>query len=183
MNGLHTLFSYLCGQQHCWVLGGRELPFCQRCTGLYVGACCAIILVLVFRPRPNACLYWLHGLFMLFMFPFGFHLVAHGALTRTFTGTLFSFGLVYYLSLNPLTSWHAWQSARAAQTSAYLALIAACIASLLWSVHSGGAIAALTLTGLGVLGLAGLLLLTAANLFVLPATLQALRAHPATSLQ
>jgi hypothetical protein len=142
-----------------------------------------MILVLVFRPQPKALLYWLHGLFMLVMFPFGFHFVPHGGLTRTFTGALFSFGLVYYLSLNPLTSWLAWKSARALRFLAYLALIAACIASLLWSMRSGGAIAAVTLTGLGVIGLAGLLLLTAANLFVLPATLRALRAHPAPSPQ
>jgi uncharacterized membrane protein len=108
MNDLRTLFSYVCGQQHCWVLGGQMLPFCQRCTGLYFGACCAIVLVAVVRPRPNALLYWVHGLFMLFMFPFGFHLVAHSARMRTLTGALFGFGLVYYLALNPFTSCRVW---------------------------------------------------------------------------
>jgi hypothetical protein len=62
-------------------------------------------------------------------------------------------------------------------------LIALSVALLLWSVASGGAASALILTALGVLGLAGLLLLTAANLLVLPATLRALRAGPAPSLQ
>jgi uncharacterized membrane protein len=183
MNDLRLLFSYVCGQHHCWVFGGQALPFCQRCTGLYVGACCAMVLVLWVCPRPNALFYWLHGIFMLFMFPFGFHLVAHGALTSTLTGALFGFGLVYYLALNPLTMWRAWKPDQASRTVAYFVLIAASISLLLLSVRSGVVIAALVLTWLGVLGLASLLLLTGANLFVLPATLRALRAIPVTTPQ
>jgi hypothetical protein len=183
MNDLSTLFSYVCGQQHNWVLGGQTLPFCQRCTGLYVGACCAIVLVFAFRPRPNTLFYLAHGLFMLFMLPFGFHLLAHGSLMRTFTGALFGFGLVYYLALNPLTSQQAWKPCRASRAVAYFVAIAACIGLLMLSVRSGGTTAALTLTGLGVLGFAGLLLLTAANVLVLPATVRALGAHRATSPQ
>jgi hypothetical protein len=180
MNDLSTFFSYFCGQQHNWVLGAQALPFCQRCTGLYVGACFAMVLVIAFRPRPKALFYWLHGLFMLFMFPFGFHLIEHGALTRTFTGVLFSFGLVYYLALNPLTWWRAWRPDRVPRTVAYFAMLAACIALLLLSARLGGAVMALILTVLGVLGFAGLVLLTAVNLFVLPSTLRALRADPVT---
>ena len=159
MNLLQTLFSYICGQQHCWVLGGQTLPFCQRCTGLYVGACCAILLVLVFRLRPRAFSYWLHGSFMLFMFPFGFHLIVHGALVRTFTGALFSFGLVYYMALNPVPFWRAWRADSITQTTAYIVLIAAATAALLCSIRLGGALTAFVLTGLGLLGLAGLLLM------------------------
>ena len=183
MNFLRILFSLVCGQQHCWVLGGLTLPLCQRCTGLYVGACCALILVLVFRLRPSAFLYSLHGLFLLVMFPFGFHLVAHGPLMRTFTGALFAFGLVYYLALNPVTLLHAWKAATPIRVLCYFALSAVSIALLLFSVQAGGSAMALVLSTLALFGLAGLALLAAANLLVLPATLRALRASSAPCLR
>lgn len=174
---LRELFSHICGQQHCWVLGGQVLPFCQRCTGLYVGAFCALILILIFRLRPNVFLYWIHGLFMLVMIPFGFHFVAHGGLTRTLTGALFGFGLVYYLALNPFTAWQAWKADTASRTRTYLLLIAILLPLLLLTVRSGGGLSALVLTGLGVLGFAGLCLLTAVNLAVLPGTIRTLRSR------
>ncbi|HEX8713028.1 MAG TPA: DUF2085 domain-containing protein [Terracidiphilus sp.] len=176
MNSLRFLFSFVCGQQHCWVLGGFTLPLCQRCTGLYVGASCAFLLVLLFRPRPGAFLYSLHGFFMLFMFPFGFHFVAHGALMRTFTGALFAFGLVYYLALNPLTHFRAWKPESSSRVISYLAAVAVSIVLLLRTVQAGGEVTAIVLSSLAIAGLAVLTLLTAANLVVLPATVRALRA-------
>lgn len=175
MNLLRILFSFVCGQQHCWVLGGITLPLCQRCTGLYAGAICALLLILLFRPRPGEFLYWLHGFFMLFMFPFGFHLVPHGALMRTFTGALFAFGLVYYLALNPLTALRIWKPERTSHVLFYLVLVAASIALLLWSVRTGGNIIAIALSAIAATGLAALVLLASANLIVLPATVRALR--------
>jgi uncharacterized membrane protein len=174
MNFFHELFSHVCGQQHCWVLGGQALPFCQRCTGLYVGAFCALMLILIFRPRPKEFLYWIHGIFMLVMVPFGFHLVAHGGLMRTLTGALFSFGLVYYLALNPFTAWQAWKDDSAGRTRTYLLLIAILLPLLLVTVRLGGGLSGLVLTGLGGLGFAALCLLTAVNLAVLPRTLRTL---------
>jgi uncharacterized membrane protein len=177
MNFLRDLFSHVCGQQHCWVLGGQALPFCQRCTGLYVGAFCALLLILLFRPRPNAFLYWIHGIFMLAMIPFGFHFVAHGGLTRTLTGGLFGFGLVYYLVLNPFTAWQAWKADTAWQTRTYLLLIVILLSLLLLTVRLGSGFSGLVLTGLGVLGFAALCLLTAVNLAVLPGAFRTLRSR------
>jgi uncharacterized membrane protein len=183
MNFLRTLFSFVCGQQHCWILGGQQLPLCQRCTGLYVGATLALILVLLFRPHPAASLYWLHGLFMLFMFPFGFHFVPHGALMRTFTGALFAFGLVYYLALNPLTALHAWKPATRSNILYYLALAINFIAILLWSLRHGGSATAILLSCLAFIGLVALALFAAANLIFLPVTLRALRSPSAPALR
>jgi len=175
MNLLRELFSHICGQQHCWVLGGQALPFCQRCTGLYVGGICALILILAFRLRPNAFLYWIHGIFLLVMIPYGFHLVAQGAFVRTLTGVLFGFGLVYYLALNPLTAWQWWKTGSLSRTAAYLLLAMSVLPLLFMTVRSGGRVSAAILAGLGTLGLAGLSLLAAANLVVLPGTIRALR--------
>jgi len=41
----------------------------------------------------------IHGAFLLFMAPFGFHWVAHGAAMRTITGVLFGFAVVTFLWL------------------------------------------------------------------------------------
>lgn len=174
MDLLRMVFSYICGQQHNWMLGEVTLPFCQRCTGLYVGAFCALMLIAAFRPRPSAFLYWLHGLFMLVMVPFGFHLVPHGGLIRTFTGALFAFGLVYYLALNPVSVWLGWKENRGLRIVEYLSLVAAIIVFLLIAVRWGGGITAMVLTSVGTLGLFGLVSLTAANLVVLPGILRVL---------
>jgi hypothetical protein len=175
MDLLRILFSNICGQHNSWILGGVTLPFCQRCTGLYVGAFCAFLFIVFFRPRPGAFLYWLHGIFMLVMFPFGFHLVQHGGLVRTFTGALFAFGLVYYLALNPLSVRIGWKDGR--QVWAYLSFIAGAIVLLLASVSRGGAFVAAVLAGLGALGLAALVFLTLVNLLVLPGILRVLLRH------
>jgi len=174
MNWLHSSFSHVCGQNHCWVLGGTTLPFCQRCTGLYVGAFCALIVILIFRPRPNAFLYWIHGLCLLVMIPFGFHMLAHGALVRTLTGGLFGFGLVYYLALNPFTAWGAWKEDSASRTCVYLLVVMLLLPLLLLTLRSGGEATALVMTGLGISGFASLSLLTTINLVVLPGTLRTL---------
>jgi uncharacterized membrane protein len=175
MNLLRELFSHICGQQHCWVLGGQALPFCQRCTGLYVGGFCALILILTFRLRPNVFLYWIHGIFLLVMIPYGFHLVSQGAFVRTLTGVLFGFGLVYYLALNPLTAWQRWKPDSLSRTAAYFLLAVSVVPLLFGSVRSGGSFCAAILAGLGTLGLAGLCLLSVANLVILPRTIRALR--------
>ena len=175
MNLLGELLSYVCGQQHCWVLGGVKLPVCQRCTGLYVGAFCGLILVLLFRPRPRATLYWIHGLCMLLMLPFGFHLVQHGGLTRTLTGALFGFGLVYYLALNPLTRWRAWAQDSSRLTALYFLLLSMALSALLLAVNTGQILAAWILTGFAVMGLLALLLCVLVNIVVLPLVLRTLR--------
>ena len=179
MNFLQQLFSHVCGQQHCFVLGGVTLPFCQRCTGLYVGAFFALVCVLIFRPRPRAFLYWIHGVFMLAMIPFGFHLVSHGAVARTVTGVLFAFGLVYYLLLNPLTDWRWWGRDVSGRTGTYLLSLGMVALLLPLLAQWGGRMSAYGLIGLGVLGFAGLCCCTVVNLAVLPSTVRAILRHSA----
>jgi uncharacterized membrane protein len=98
---LAEAFGHVCGQVHQWAPGGRALPFCQRCTGLYVGALFTAVAWLLWRPRPTARALWLHGATMLLMIPFGYHLVPQGDDVRTLTGALFAVGLVYFLALEP----------------------------------------------------------------------------------
>ncbi|HUT56707.1 MAG TPA: DUF2085 domain-containing protein [Phycisphaerae bacterium] len=38
MEWLVDIFSHVCGQGRCFLVGGAALPICQRCLGLYVGA-------------------------------------------------------------------------------------------------------------------------------------------------
>ncbi len=98
---LNHLFGSVCGQNpdHTWSPSGELLPFCQRCTGLYVGAFVAAALHLTLRPVPTNRWLWLNGGFLLFMIPFGFHWLPQGAVLRSITGVLFGFGLVAFLVL------------------------------------------------------------------------------------
>ncbi|MEI8041741.1 MAG: DUF2085 domain-containing protein [Verrucomicrobiota bacterium] len=101
IEGLFHLFAVVCGQNpgHTWAPGGMLLPCCQRCTGLYVGAGVAGLLHLWLRPRLSGRFLEIHGAFLIFMVPFGFHWVADGPVLRTVTGVLFGFGVVTCLWL------------------------------------------------------------------------------------
>ena len=101
IEGLFHLFAAVCGQNpgHTWAPGGMLLPCCQRCTGLYVGAGVAGLLHLWLRPRLSGRFLEIHGAFLIFMVPFGFHWVADGPALRTVTGVLFGFGVVTCLWL------------------------------------------------------------------------------------
>jgi len=98
---LHHLFGCVCGQNpvHTWAPGGVWLPVCQRCTGLYAGACVAALLHLALRPVATSRWLWLHGGFLLCMIPFGYHWLPQGPVLRALTGVLFGFGLVAFLRL------------------------------------------------------------------------------------
>jgi uncharacterized membrane protein len=98
---LESVFTYVCGSSHRWAPGGAALPFCQRCTGLYVGALMAAALLAVFRPQATRRFLAVHGLLLLVMVPFGLHLVPQNGPIRTLTGQLFAFGLVAYLGVLP----------------------------------------------------------------------------------
>ena len=167
MNGLAELFSYVCGQVNLWTPAGEALPFCQRCTGLYVGGAYAQALWLLFRPRPTLRLLGAHALLLLLMIPFGFHLVPQGGELRTLTGQLFAIGLTCFLALNPALRWHPWGSSSGNQRAYWAALLAG-VPLLLLAVHAESGLATPLLAGLGVAGLAGFAALTLANLALLP---------------
>jgi uncharacterized membrane protein len=98
---LERAFSFLCGQDpaHTWAPSGAPLPFCERCTGLYVGAAIAMLLLILCKPVLDARFRWLHAALLVLMAPFGFHLVPQGPVLRTMSGYWFAFGIVGLLRL------------------------------------------------------------------------------------
>ena len=163
---LDKVFALVCSQDasHTWACGGESLPFCQRCTGLYVGAVIALALHLFVRPPQEYRLRQLHALLLLQMIPFGFHLVPQGAVLRTLSGLLFSYGLVGFLWLLPETrlrlsraneSWRLWVYSLCAGASLIFVLAAA---------RWGGVAAGRALSLAGLAGLVGLGSLILANL-------------------
>ena len=77
-----------------------------------VGAAVALVFYAVFRPRTSYVFLGIHGLLLLMMVPFGYHLVPQNASLRTLTGQLFAVGLVGYLWLLPASFSIAWGSLR-----------------------------------------------------------------------
>ncbi len=98
---LHHAFGWVCGQNlaHTWAPGGVALPVCQRCTGVYVGACVSALLHLAWRPAPRPRWLWLNGAFLLFILPSGFYWIPQNPELRCASGILFGFGLVTFLEL------------------------------------------------------------------------------------
>jgi uncharacterized membrane protein len=130
---LNHLFAALCGQDpgHTWAPGGLLLPVCQRCTGLYVGAGIATVLHLWLRPRLSGRFLVVHGAFLLFMAPFGFHWVPQGPCLRAVTGVVFGFGILTFLwlpvsaSVLSATRFAATRPADPAQASLFYAIMMA----------------------------------------------------------
>ena len=168
MSFLDQVFALVCGQEpsHSWAPGGNLLPFCQRCTGLYTGAAIAAALQLILRLQPRSAYLWFHGLLLLQMIPFGFHLVPQGPVLRTLSGQLFSLGVVAYLWLVPgsrlamgagekYEPWKACLYGVSAGAGSFLVLAGAA-----W----GGPLAAAIITRTGLAGLAAFAVLIVANL-------------------
>jgi uncharacterized membrane protein len=109
---IHTIadfiFSRICHQEaiRCWAPCGNVLAFCQRCTGVYVGSSLMLLLIPLMKFRPNKKILWLHGLFMIQMIVFGFHLIPHSATIRTISGQLFITGVIYFLYHNLQNRWN-----------------------------------------------------------------------------
>ena len=162
---LYHLFAPVCGQNpaHTWAPGSVSLPCCQRCLGLYVGACMAALLHLTARPAATYRWRWLHGGFLLLMLPFGCHWLPHGPLLRTVTGILFGFGLTAFLRLTLPPPSSRGHPARANRI--YAAGLGATIMLVPWLGAYGNASTASVLSLLaagGALALAALVLANAA---------------------
>ena len=179
MSDLTELFSYVCGQVNLWAPAGEALPFCQRCTGLYVGGAYVQALWLLFRPRPALRLLGAHALLLVLMVPFGFHLVPQGAELRTLTGQLFAAGLVCFLALNPALRWRPWDGT-SGNPRAYWAALLAGLPLLLLAVRWENGLAAPVLAWLGVAGFLGFAALALTNLALLPRSLWQRLRSPAT---
>jgi uncharacterized membrane protein len=94
-------FGALCGQNpaHTWAPGGIPLPCCQRCAGLYAGACLAALLHLSLRLKLTGRFLEAHGLFLALMLPFGLHWLPQAPALRAASGLLFGFAVVTFLWL------------------------------------------------------------------------------------
>jgi hypothetical protein len=148
------------------------LPFCQRCTGLYVGACVATVLHLWLRPSMSGRFLGIHAGFLLAMAPFGFHWVAQGPVLRTLTGVLFGFAVITFLWL-PLKARAEDLRARGngtrerdfpqADETPALLWVGATLLLLPTITSWGGTIAAYTLSGLAFCGALALVTLIVAN--------------------
>ena len=152
MDYLDDIFAALCAREHLWVCG-EALPFCQRCTGLYVGAAMTAVLFTCFRPRPTNLMLWIYGLLLLLMVPFGYHLVPQNGTIRTLIGQLFAVGLVGYLSLLPCSYLGLWRGTNCRFPRAFAGGVLISVLLLQVAVHTGGALVGAVLTWLGVLGM------------------------------
>ena len=173
---LREIFSFVCGQQHNWAVGGGELPFCQRCTGLYVGAVPALLLFLSFRPKATNRMLWVHGMCLLVMVPFGYHLLPQTGEVRMLTGQLFAIGLVYYLTLLAADRWSQVRKESTRGIAGYLVASAVMLLLLQAAVIRGGPRTNELLSWLGFTGLVLYGLLVLLNLVLLAmATTESLR--------
>ena len=159
----HQLFSLVCGQANVWTVGGQQLPLCQRCTGLYVGAACALLAWAMFRPKPTNVVLWVHGSALLLMVPFGYHLVPQNGDVRTLTGFIFAFALVYFLLLLPGAN--ATSNSRGG-TPAYLTFAFAAAAGLMFAVRYGTRGTGTVIVWTSVIGLLALALLAVGDVIL-----------------
>jgi len=165
-----ALFSWFCSQgpEHLWSPGGITLPFCQRCTGLYVGACFAAALQLLLRTpnsRPRALL---EGLLLLQMVPLGYHWVPQTGTIRTLSSGLFAFGLIGFLARLPSAHWPALViPAPDRRPRLHAVLAAASLGIIMVAVRFGGARTAHVLAWLGFAGALALAALVLINLGLL----------------
>ena len=171
MTGMHPLlgqgFSLLCGQNpdHIWAPGQVPLPFCQRCTGLYVGAFVCLLLHWALRPRQGNRFVALHCLFLVIAAPFGFHLIPDGPVLRAMTGVLCGFGIGTFLWLVPATARGVSEAPTSKSAGALYALgLGATLLLLPPAARFGGVVIGCALQWLAATGAIALGGLTIANL-------------------
>jgi len=111
---------------------------------------------------------WIHGLLLLVMVPFGYHLVPQNGVLRTLTGQLFAVGLVCYLSLLPTARLSFWWKHSKRMSLAYAVCVLGSLVIVQCAVHAGGRVAGAVLAWLGLVGLIALAALAIANLVLLP---------------
>jgi uncharacterized membrane protein len=153
-NKLMAVGSAVCHQDpaHSFLIYGRQMPLCARCTGMYLGA----LLSLAFHFRqgklgslpPRKMLIPLGLLFLAFALDglnslaaslgLGWHLYETTNLTRLITGT--GAGLVVGAVLAPIfnqTAWASWVKASALPNGKKLAVLLAAAAVIILVVYAG----------------------------------------------
>ncbi|MHC4546207.1 MAG: DUF2085 domain-containing protein [Planctomycetota bacterium] len=95
MNFLTFVFSYLCSQDpsRSFEIGGWVLPFCQRCTGLYVGLGISFIYLFLSghykKGLPPRSIVYVNVASLLMMPVFGFHFLDPGPAWRFWGGLIY----------------------------------------------------------------------------------------------
>lgn len=103
MTVVSYIFSFLCSQDpsRSFTIGGHLLPFCQRCTGLYLGLGITFIYLLVSRHYkkglPPTSVIYVNIVSLLVMPVFGFHLLDPGPAWRLWSGLIFGNAIAYLL--------------------------------------------------------------------------------------
>ena len=95
MNVIGHIYSYLCSQDssRSFEIAGRLLPFCQRCTGLYLGLGISFLYLLISRHYkkglPPAGIIYVNIASLLIMPIFGFHFLDPGSSWRFWSGLIY----------------------------------------------------------------------------------------------
>jgi len=146
LESLTEIFSYVCGQQRCFIVDGLELPLCQRCLGLYLGAEVTLVWLVASgiwrRGLPPATIAGIHATALVAAMLGGLHLLVDGGPVWRFacglgTGHVVAFWLVgatvhLWRSLRPgirVPPWH-----RRDRCQAIVAILAICTAAPGWPI-------------------------------------------------
>jgi len=95
MSALNYLFSSLCSHDplRSFAVEGNLLPFCQRCTGLYMGLGITCLFLLASRlykkGLPSLSVIYVNIASLLIMPIFGFHLFDPGPAWRLWSGLIY----------------------------------------------------------------------------------------------
>ena len=95
MSALNYLFSFLCSQDplRSFTIEGHLLPFCQRCSGLYIGIGISFIYLLLSghykKGMPPRSVVYVNIASLLMMPVFGFHFLDPGPVWRFWSGLIY----------------------------------------------------------------------------------------------
>lgn len=103
MNIITYIFSLLCSQNvsRSFVIDGDILPFCQRCTGVYLGMGIGFVYLFASgyykKGLPPRSIIYVNIASLLIMPISGFHLLDPGSAWRLWSGLIFGNAIVFLL--------------------------------------------------------------------------------------
>jgi len=175
---LDLLGAGVCGQipSHSFIIGGRQLPLCARCTGTYLSALLGFLGLAALRRRrvsglpPNEVLASLAGFIVLWgvdglnsflnLFPSAPHLYQPHNLLRLITGTLQ--GLALSIIVYPVFSsllWKETNTRRVLRNWRELGYLLIPAALLIWIVQTQASFLLYPVATLSILGVLAMLTL------------------------
>lgn len=112
MNTISYIFSFLCNQDasRSFEIGGQLLPFCQRCTGVYVGMGISFVYLLLSghykKGLPPSSILYANIASLLIMPVFGFHFLDPGPAWRFWSGLIFGNAIAFLILPAASIIWH-----------------------------------------------------------------------------